>query len=239
MLNCKLLPTLILTTLTPLTVSVPAHALSLLDNLTPTSPSDGGRFGVGEAPFLASGEQNAIGFTLPGGSNYILNSIDLRLSSYNSNDGDIPELSIFEDPTRTSANPNEAMNQAILQAFPPFSSSNATNTFTFTPSTPFTFRANTRYWLLVDAAQGFFFWAVNGSNPGRDYSSDVIGVTTVGFVTSGNNGASYDSGFGAFRPGLRIRATAVPVPFEFHGGAGLTLLVAAGWLARRRKAASS
>jgi len=222
--NNQLLPTLILTTLAPLAVSVPAHALSLLGNLP--LPNDGSSSVV-----ESMGSQPAIGFTLPGGIDYTLDSVNLRLGSYNTvAGGDMALVQIFEDSARTSANPNEAT-LVPLTFTNPVSSSDAFGTFTFTPNAVFTFRANTRYWLLVDAAAGFY--TLRKSFPETDYTSDA-GVTFNDFVFSSNNGATYTS-FPTIRPGLRINAT--PVPFEFHGGAGLTLLVAAGWLARCRSMA--
>ncbi|NJK35196.1 MAG: hypothetical protein HC919_09680 [Oscillatoriales cyanobacterium SM2_2_1] len=122
-------------------VAAPTHALSLLNNLP--LPGSGERINIGFNP--PAQNQAAVGFTLPTGNNYTLNSIELRLTGYNTTQGDIAELQIFEDPTRTSTDPNGAVFLGSVPTLPPVSSSNATNTFNFALFSNFTLRANSRY----------------------------------------------------------------------------------------------
>ncbi|NJK33635.1 MAG: hypothetical protein HC919_01065 [Oscillatoriales cyanobacterium SM2_2_1] len=162
---------------------------------------------------------------MPVGSDYVLEGIDLRLQSYNTAVGDVALLQLFEDTALTSTNPNGATVQSLIFTNPP-SNSNGSAIFAFTPdpTTPFTFRASTRYWLLLDATAGGFSSAVDS----KSYSSD-IGVTPFGGAFSNDNGTSYSSN--SNRLGLRIRV----VPFAFDGGLSLVALGGLGWLTIRRK----
>lgn len=197
----------------------PGHALNLLTNLDPTPQS------VGGFPIDPTALQ-AVGFDLLPGSDYVLEGIDLRLSLFLTA-ADVALLQIYEDTARTSTNPNGATLQSLTFTNPP-SPSNADATFTFTPNSLFTFRANTRYWLLLRATAGDFFWLEDV----KPYSS-AVGVNVIGTAQSFNNGATYDL-LPGFRPGLRIRA----VPFAFDGGLGLVGLGGLGWLSVRRKKAA-
>ncbi|NJK33870.1 MAG: hypothetical protein HC919_02390 [Oscillatoriales cyanobacterium SM2_2_1] len=153
----------------------------------------------------------------------------MLLERYNTTDGDAALLQIYEDTAPlNSSNPNGA----TLRFLPfnnPASNSNAIDTFTFSPNSAFIFRANTRYWLLLDATAGDFFWRFDS----KSYASDV-GVTALRrAVFSSNNGASYTEFGPEFRPRLRIRA----VSFTFDGGLGLGAVMGLGWLGIRRKTA--
>lgn len=95
------------------------------------------------------------------------------------------------------------------------------------PLPPFTFSANSRYWLLVDVTAGNYRWL--GSAP----SVSPTGVPNLTFLTprvSNDNGASYvDETNIANSVGIR----ATPVPFGFDAGLGVGVLGAMGWLGRR------
>jgi hypothetical protein len=175
--------------------------------------------------------QRAIGFDLPNVNNYTLDNIRLRLINYNTSDPinpDVAALTIFADPLKTSDSPIGLPTDLSSTSFVyPNSSSNAIANFTFTPRNPFTFLANTRYWLLIDADSGVF----------RVVESTIANVPT-GIATnplvrfSNNDGTSYSSGNGFFNT-FEINATAVvPVPFEFNPALGL-MAIGGFWLVRK------
>ena len=103
----------------------------------------------------------AVGFTLPTGSDYTLDNITLQLFNYNTDGGDVALLRIYEDVNKNSTNPNSAsaVLQSSLEFLNPSSSSDTLNNFTFTPTSTFTFLADTRYWLLVDETAGSYDWS--------------------------------------------------------------------------------
>jgi len=137
-------------------------------------------------------------------------------------------LQIFADPAKTSTNPNQATLQPTVFANP-FSSSNLSQDFVFTPASGFTFLADTRYWLLVDATAGDFVWA--GNNPNRPIEG-VSGIGFNGYQLSTNNGSSYVSE--SFQPNFQINATEVQaVPFEFNPALGLGA-IGGFWLVQKR-----
>ena len=149
----------------------------------------------------------------------------MRLAGYNTTT-DTALLQIYADPTgtSTSASPLVLNLQSVLFANPP-SSNDLVNNFTFRPATPFTFAADTRYWLLVDATAGDYVWTGDSGN------ITPAGVATFispnGYQSSTDNGVTYtaDTIFNSFQ----INATAVPVPFEFEATGGLVMLGGA-WL---------
>ncbi len=176
--------------------------------------------------------QRAVGFTLPTGSNYTLDNIVLRLRSYRTDgtgvNNDVPLLQIYADSAKTSTNPNGATLQSVSFGKPE-SASDTAAAFTFTPtSTTFTFLADTRYWLLVDATAGSFGWVA--TTPSTPPTSD-IGVTNITYRQSNDNGASYTSS--PTNSGFVINATAAtPVPFDFDPSLGVAVL-GGGWLLRK------
>lgn len=209
----------------------PARALDLLTNQPPSTGNSG--FSINN-----TNRQAAVGFDLPTGSNYDLKTIDLRLSGYVTTGGDDAQLQIYKDTARTSINPNGAVLQSLLTFTNSGSTSPALTIFTFTldPTTPFTFEANTRYWLLLEANTGNFFWQLDANA----FTSDV-GVTSIGAVSSTDDGATYS----ILTPSPSFKITVAPgavpaptpVPFAFDGGLGLVALGGLGWLSVRRKKA--
>ncbi|MEI6427798.1 MAG: choice-of-anchor R domain-containing protein [Pseudanabaena sp. ELA607] len=164
----------------------------------------------------------AIGFTLPTGSDYNLDSITLRLQNYSTTAGDVARLRIYEDVNKTSTNPNGATLQSLLFNNPS-SSSNTINDFIFTPTSTFTLKADTRYWLRVSATSGNYNWL--GNNP----PTTPTGIAVVeSYQVSSNNGSSYSSSTNLNI--LDIQAT--PIPFDFDPSFGVAVL-GGGWLLRK------
>jgi hypothetical protein len=209
-----------------LAFSNPANALTLLGNYPGTDFSLSTIGGTGTGVNF----QRAIGFDLPNGNNYDLDNIRLRLSVYNTaspTNPDIASLTIFADPLQTSTSPIGLLTALSSNGFfYPNSSSNNQANFTFTPRNSFTFLANTRYWLLIDADLGFFRVATS------DTENAPTGIATNPLVVeSDDNGSSYSSRF--FNT-FEINATAVtPVPFEFNPAFGLGVI--GGFLLVRKR----
>jgi hypothetical protein len=204
-----------------LAVSNPADAISLIGNYSSTND-------LGGTSISFSGQgQKAVGFTLPTGSDYTLDNITLRLGLYNTTASDVALLQIYQDVNRNSTNPNGAVLQSLLFTNP-ISSSDTVNNFTFAPTSTFTFLANTRYWLLVDATAGDYTWMGNSPNI---TPTGFSGITSNGYQASPNNGTTYFTST-VFNP-FDIQATvATPVPFDFDPSFGVAVL-GGGWLLRK------
>jgi hypothetical protein len=206
-----------------LAIANPADAINLVGNNTTTgSPS---------FTNISTITQRAVGFTLPIGSNYTLDNIVVRLANYRpdgtGNDNDFPLLQIYADSAKTSTDPNGATLQSVSFGRPD-SAANPATAFTFTPTSTFTFLADTRYWLLVDVTAGNFRWVT--TSPNTTPTSD-IGVTNIAYSVSTNNGVNYTSGNAS--SGFVINATAAtPVPFDFDPSLGVAVL-GGGWLLRK------
>jgi hypothetical protein len=203
-----------------LAIANPADAISLIGNSTQVASASGQR--------INTNNQKAVGFTLPTGSDYTLDNIVLRLFSYRTDgtgdNNDVPLLQIYADSAKTSTDPNGLTLQPV-SFVRPTSASNLPATFTFTPTSTFTFFADTRYWLLVDATAGDFVWV-----PSNAPTSD-IGVTNITYRVSSNNGVSYTNN--TANNGFVINATAAtPVPFDFDPSLGVAVL-GGGWLLRK------
>ena len=196
------------------------EAISLIGNYPPTN--DGGNTTI-----TSGTTQKAVGFTLPTGTDYRLDSIVLRLSNYKNTD--TPLLQIYADTARTSTSPS-GLTAALVTFIRPANQGGSPalgNDFIFLPNpTTFTFNANTRYWLLVDATAGFYDWRASTSSPSIT-PAGISGITFNSYQTSATDGTigSYgtDTNFSSFQ----INATAVP--FEFEATGGLVMLGGA-WL---------
>jgi hypothetical protein len=141
-------------------------------------------------------------------------------------------LQIYQDINKTSTNPNSAVLQSSLEFLNPISSSDTVNNFTFTPTSTFTFLADTRYWLLVDrttATVGSYSWRV--SNPSIT-PTGISGITSNGYQSSGNNGTDYSNSsfFNSFD--IQVTEAATAVPFDFDPSFGVAFL-GGGWLLRK------
>ncbi|MEA5576496.1 choice-of-anchor R domain-containing protein [Anabaena sp. UHCC 0451] len=171
----------------------------------------------------------AVGFTLPTGSNYTLNSIDFRLRNYNTSTGDVALIQIYRDSGKTSSNPLGATLESVTFNNPN-SSSDAVGNFNFIPTTTFTFLADTRYWLLVNASAGDDNWMRNQPSV---TPTGISGMTSNGYQLTANTGSTYAPW--TLQYSFQINATEVPstpVPFEFSHQASLAILGGA-WLVRR------
>lgn len=202
---------------TTLAFSSSAEAINLIGNL-PANDFAGGS--IGDDGF--DNIQTAVGFTLPVGVGYQLDNIVLRLASYDTST-DVALLQIYADATKTSTSPLGATLQSVFFNNPT-SNSDAASDFTFTPTANFTFAADTRYWLLVDATSGIYNW--NGSFPA---------VTPTGVATFNSNQNSYDNGASYFNEttGYSFQVNATAVPFDFSPQFGIAVL-GGGWLLRKR-----
>ncbi|PZU97120.1 MAG: hypothetical protein DCE90_08280 [Pseudanabaena sp.] len=150
----------------------------------------------------------------------------MRLQNYATLNGTVALIQIYADAAKTSTSPLGAVLQSVLFNNPT-SDSGAAGNFTFTPTSTFTFAADTRYWLLVDATAGSYNWRAN--SPGVT-PTGISGITFNGGQLSTNNGTSYTSS--AVFNSFDINATAIPVPFEFEATGGLAMLGGA-WLLRK------
>ena len=200
-----------------LAFSSSAEAINLIGNL-PSNDNSGDTI-------LADVLQTAVGFTLPVGVDYQLDNIVLRLSGYNTDgDSDVALLQIYADVTKTSTSPLGATLQSVFFTNPTSNSDTASD-FTFIPTANFTFAADTRYWLLVDATSaGLYQW--NGSNPA---------VTPTGVAAFNSYQLSFDDGGSYFNDttGYSFQVNATEVPFDFSPQFGIAVLVG-GWLLRKK-----
>jgi hypothetical protein len=204
-----------------LAISSPVDAINLIGNLPQTNDTSGDN--------INSTTRKAIGFTLPVGIPYTLDTITLRLSAYNTVSGGVALLRIFADATKTSTSPTGAILQSVVFNNPT-SNSNAIASFVFTPTSTFTFLPDTRYWLDVSATGGNFIW--RASIPAVTPTS-TVGVTFDNYAASFNSGVSYANSttFNSFQ--VDATAAPAPVPFEFEPSGGLAVLGGA-WLLRKR-----
>ncbi|MCW9681377.1 hypothetical protein FJR41_011305 [Dolichospermum planctonicum UHCC 0167] len=208
-----------------LALSSPAKAVTLFGNYSSTN--DGSASSI-NATTGTTGK--AIGFTLPVSTNYTLDSILLRLGNYNTNEGDVVKLQIYKDSAKTSTSPIISTTLESLTFNNPSSANNAVGDFSFTPTTNFTFLADTRYWLLMTVPSGSVSWNAN------DPSVTPTGISGMGYnayVFTNNGGVSY--GNSSLLNSFQINATAAtPVPFESNAApAGMAIVFGAFMLRRR------
>ena len=131
---------------------------------------------------------------------------------------DTPVLRIYADSAKTSTNPNGTTLQSVTFTKPTSSSDNFGN-FTFTPTSAFTFLADTRYWLSLFSSTGSFTW--RASNPGIT-PTGISGINYNGVGVSGDSGTSYSTSSNTINT-FQINATAagaataVPEPASLPG----------------------
>lgn len=180
------------TTLTLGSIAAPSYAISIIDNLPATNDNL-------SSPISASAN-TAVSFTIPAGNtDYILNTVILRLGGY-APTGDTPVLTIRQDGV---LNPSSSVVANFTN--PAGLPGTAIRAYTFTPTTSFTFLANTRYWLYLSASAGNFTW--RGSDDGA--TNTPSGIATFGaYRQTINGGTSFSAGtnFNTFA----VDATAVP-----------------------------
>lgn len=153
-------------------------AISLIGNYSSTNSST--------MTGIDSTTQKAVGFTLPPGTSYQLDNIVLRLSFYIT-PTDTALLQIYADAAKNSTSPSGATLQPVVFNNPT-SNSDTASSFIFAPTSNFTFAADTRYWLLVDATAGFYNWTIDSSNIAP---TGISGIIFNGYQFSFENGASY------------------------------------------------
>lgn len=212
-----------------LAISNPADAISLIGN----NPLVSG----GTRPSSLSSSPSShivVGFTLPTGSNYSLDSITLRLNSY-TDAADTPLLQIYADPSKTRVSPFLINPESVLFS-KPSSASNAINLFTFTPTSTFTFLADTRYWLKVgaEATSGSFNWMNNGQGFTND-PTGISGLTYDGYLQYNIHileGDPYVASTNRPAFDIQVNQVATPVPFDFDPSFGVAVL-GGGWLLRK------
>jgi hypothetical protein len=196
-----------------LALSHPAKAITLFGNYSSTND---------EASSLMNNNarSRAIGFTLPVGTDYTLNSILLRLEDYNTTAGDQVQLRIYRDSAKTSTSPMGTTLES-LTFNKPSSNSDTAGDFNFTPTTAFIFLADTRYWLLMNVPTGSVRWTANDPSV---TPTGISGMGYNGYMLTNNNGVSYanSTSFNSFQ----IDAT--PVPFESNAApAGMAIVFGA------------
>jgi hypothetical protein len=181
------------TTLTLGSIAAPSYAISIIDNLPATNDN--------LSSTISASENTAVSFTIPAGNtDYILNSVVLRLGGYAAA-GDTPVLTIRQGGV---LNPSSSV---VANFTNPAGQGAANRAYTFTPTTSFTFLANTRYWLYLSASaeSGNFTW--RGSDDGA--TNTPSGIATFGaYRQTINGGTSFSAGtnFNTFA----VDATAVP-----------------------------
>ncbi|WP_155726588.1 choice-of-anchor R domain-containing protein [Microcystis aeruginosa] len=140
----------------------------------------------------------ALAFTLPAGNNYSLDNVILRLENYET--GDAPLVQI-----RNDVGGSDPGSTVLANFTNPTPQGVGVFNYTFTPTSPFTFAAVTKYWLYVTSTSGNFVW--RGSNP----SITPTGIaTSSGARFSNNSGASFNNSsiFNSFQ----INATEITGP---------------------------
>nr|WP_288001043.1 MULTISPECIES: choice-of-anchor R domain-containing protein [unclassified Microcystis] len=140
----------------------------------------------------------AIAFTLPAGNNYSLGNVILRLGDYES--GDVPLVQIRNDVGGSDPG------STVLASFTnPTPQGTGNFGYTFTPTSPFTFAAVTKYWLYVTSTIADFFW--NASDPSRTPTGIA---TSSGSRVSNNSGASFTNS--TLLNSFQINATEITGP---------------------------
>jgi len=97
---------------------------------------------------------------------YPVERATLRLRLYNTAEGDVAVVGFYADDGNDRPGPLVGS----LLVSPP-SNSDDFGQFDFTPSTPLTLVASTKYWLVADALAGIYQW--HGSSPSIVPSSQV------------------------------------------------------------------
>jgi hypothetical protein len=182
-----------LTTLTLGSIAAPSHAISLIDNFPQTNDNRGSA--------IDTQSNTAVSFTTPAGDiRYRLDSVVLRLGGY-SRQGDTPVLTIRQGG---GLNPSTTV---VANFTNPVGQGAPNRAYTFTPTTSFTFLANTRYWLYLSASAGSGNFTWRGSDDGA--TNTPSGIATFGaYRQTINGGTSFSDGtnFNTFA----VDATAVP-----------------------------
>lgn len=157
-----------------------------------------------------------MGFTMPGGLGYYLDSATLRLRTYSANT--IPVIQIWSDSGGVPGAP------LITLDNPVFNPSGIAN-YDFTPGVTFTLEADTAYWLVASGAAG---------GTAYDWMASIPAQTPTGLAT--HSGCMW--GTTGVPPNLQ---SSILVSYELHGtpvpapAAGLVLAGLGGLGLRRRR----
>ncbi|AFY46213.1 PEP-CTERM putative exosortase interaction domain-containing protein [Nostoc sp. PCC 7524] len=181
----------------------PASAITLIGNLPQTN--DLVRSQIARVGSEVS--VKALGFTLPTGSDYTLTNVILRLEDYNP--GEQPIVQIRNDVG--GLNPG---NTVLASFINPASQGSGIFDYTFTPTSAFTFLANTKYWLYVSNNFGDFDF--RGSFPAQT----MTGIATLaGNRYSTNSGVSFVNSnvLNSFQINVTEAVTPVPEPTTIAG----------------------
>ncbi len=196
----------------------PSYAINLIGNF----PSNDG--GASRLSSSSGTNVRAVSFTLPTGTDYILQDAVLRLGSYDSTE--VFKVQIRNDTGGLNPGPDVLANFTL-----PDSKGSGNFNYSFTPATAFTFQQNTKYWLYVDISSG------SGGSGTIDWlrsSSDAnpTGVTPVGVASFGayrfsNNGGTDFANSGNLNS-FQVNATAVPWETDALPVIGSTVLFGLG-----------
>ncbi len=173
----------------------------------------------------ASEDSKAAGFLMPAGTDYTLDSVNLRLDFFDTDS--VPVVALYNDSAGAPG--------TLLTTLTDPAISVGTNTFSFTPSSAFTLNAGSAYWVVVSnnaAIADSFRWL----------TSTTPGITPTGIAAS----TGYIFAFSppppsgpldtTFQNSYSVIGTAVAVPepgsMAMLLGMGLT---GAGFLMKRRR----
>ena len=194
-----------------LSLNSSAFAAILIGNLPQPNDGDGTQISAANPE-----NQKALSFTVSNAP-FDVSSIDLRLSGYRTSSGDVASVGIYGDNGGTPG----SLIGSIFNS--PASASGNVGTFSFSGSA--TLEPNTRYWLVVDATAGDYYW--RGASPAVAPS----GAATFGsYLLSTDNGATYVPSDVANSFQINS-ATPVPEPAEITIAASIGLI---GFAAFRR-----
>ena len=200
----------------------PSYAINLIGNLPQTN--DAGFRTMSSS----TGGSNvvAVGFTLPTGTDYILQNAVLRLSSYDSTDD-------FNVQIRNDGGTNPG--STVLANFNlPGSQGSETFDYTFSSSTAFNFQQNTKYWLYVDISAG------SGGEGSIEWRRSTPAITPSGiadyggFVLSRDEGSTFSNITTPYS--FQVNATAVPWETDTLPLVGSTVLFGFGLWAKNKLA---
>jgi hypothetical protein len=184
-----------LTTLTLGSIAAPSHAISLIGNFPQTNDTRGST--------INTQQNTAVSFTIPAGNtNYLLNFVTLRFTGYSP--ADTPVLTIRQG--NAPGNLSNPSTTVVANFTNPAGLGAPVNNYNFTPTTSFTFLANTRYWLYLSASAGSFSWRASNNAA----TNTPSGIATFGAYRVTTNGGGAFSPAGTLRPTFGIDVTAVP-----------------------------
>lgn len=164
---------------------------------------------------LQGGRIKAMGFTMPAGQDYFLDSADVRLNV--TGPGVDPLVRIFDDAGGVPVSELAELQDPALSV--------GIDTYSFTPSSPFILEAGQTYWLVV----------YNAGGDGLDWKASSPGETPTGLAShagslfSTTSGPNPPTGTSSILTSYAIQGTVVPAP------AALSMLALGGLACARRR----